>query len=128
MKRSCARALGVFSLTLLGCVKASAPPQSPNASTPATCEKVERDSRQAHALLERYCLTCHAPGGDAGDEHDFSGRELSRAQNRSISARLRAHSMPPRTSLQPTPAERSSLARWAECGAARFSGAPKGHH
>jgi mono/diheme cytochrome c family protein len=75
------------------------------------------DSRQAQVLVQHYCTTCHSPDGDAGDEHDFTQAELLRAQHRSISARLRAHSMPPRSYLQPTAPELALLMRWADCGA-----------
>ena len=122
MKTRFCFALGAALITLLGCTRGALQPRSSNASPAAAdatkaCETTSQNSEEARALVGRYCTGCHSPSGDAGDEHDFTRPELLRAQHRSISARLRAHSMPPRTSRQPTPAERALLTRWADCGA-----------
>ena len=72
---------------------------------------------QVRPLVDRYCSSCHSASGDAGEEHDFTQPALLHAQQRLVSARLRAHSMPPRTSPQPDAAEVALLAHWADCGA-----------
>jgi uncharacterized membrane protein len=94
-------------------------PRAPQLSRRAalTCAAGEPGFSRAQPLLQRYCVTCHSADGDAGEEHDFERPELLRAQRRQISARLRAHSMPPRGSPQPDAVETALLAHWADCGA-----------
>ena len=127
MNREFVKISWLFSITLMGCNQTQEHARRPTldagtttaapatATTTTSCDKAE--TPQARALVERYCVSCHSPGGDAGDEHDFTQPQLLRGQHRAISARLRAHSMPPRTSSQPTLAELTLLLHWADCGA-----------
>ena len=102
---------------LLGCGGGASRVSAASTSTPQTCTSQGPDSASvAQPLVERYCTSCHAPGRDAGDEHDFTQPALLRAQRRLVSARLRAHSMPPSTSPQPSEAERALMMHWADCG------------
>jgi hypothetical protein len=68
-------------------------------------------------LLQRYCLGCHAAGGDAGEDHDFSRYRVLHAQSRLLLEELEALAMPPRDQPQPAGEERRLLARWACWGA-----------
>ena len=84
----------------------------------APCAGAAPSYRQDVApLLQRYCLGCHAAGGDAGEDHDFSRYEVLHAQSRSLQEELEALAMPPRDRPQPAGEERRLLARWACWGA-----------
>ncbi|HYP91008.1 MAG TPA: hypothetical protein VEQ59_22740 [Polyangiaceae bacterium] len=110
---------------LSGCGRAATPAASPPAAPPASetaprCAPGDPSyTAQVQPLVDRYCSSCHSPNGDAGEEHDFTHFETLQAQRRLVSARLRFHSMPPRTSPQPALAEAALLVHWADCGAAR---------
>ena len=120
-----ALAVVATALALSGCGSANAPASAPAAVQPTaeaarSCAPGDPSyTAQVQPLVERYCSSCHSPGGDAGEEHDFTHFETLHAQRRLVSARLRYHSMPPRTSPQPQLAESALIAHWADCGAAR---------
>ncbi len=118
MKPRHALAASTFFLAMVGCSRAASQSTAENASAPQTCAAGDPSySSAVRPVVEHYCISCHSPDGDAGDEHDFTRPELLHAQRRLVSARLRAHSMPPATSLQPSVAERALMTHWADCGA-----------
>ena len=113
-----ALAVGLVLLVLARCSSAASPNVVANVGAPQTCATSDPSYASAvRPVVERYCVSCHSADGDAGDEHDFTRPALLKAQRRLVSARLRAHSMPPATSAQPSDAERALLTHWADCGA-----------
>jgi hypothetical protein len=127
MKTSLALTSGVLLVALLACsgtvTRQDLAPSSPRHASadstgtpppPCTTDRPDYEAEVA-PLVERYCTSCHSPGGDAGDEHDFTDLQLLRSQHKLVSARLRVHSMPPTTSPQPSEEERARLRRWADC-------------
>jgi hypothetical protein len=67
-------------------------------------------------IIEQRCATCHAGGGVAADEHDFSRVETLWAQKNALASEIGACAMPP-SSEPPVPdAEAEVLLRWATCG------------
>jgi len=70
---------------------------------------------EARAVLQRRCFGCHAAGGEAAEEHDFSRDEVVSAQRELVAREVAACAMPP--SLQPplTDAEADVLLRWGGC-------------
>jgi uncharacterized membrane protein len=109
---------GMLALAALGAsfTACGGSPRRPTNGAARTCAPGKPGFVRVKPLLDRYCITCHSADGVAGDEHDFLQPELLRAQHRQISARLRAHSMPPRGSPQPERAELALIAHWADCG------------
>lgn len=106
---------GLLLAVVLGCGSPTSLESASRSSTPQTCALRAPDYQtKVQPLVARYCSTCHAPGGDA-EEHDFSQPERLRAERRVVGARLRAHSMPPSTSPQPSAAERALLLHWTTC-------------
>jgi hypothetical protein len=67
--------------------------------------------------LKRYCLRCHAEGGDAGEDHDFTRYEVLHAQRTRFRAVIERGAMPPTDLPHPSPEERVRLSRWACLGA-----------
>jgi hypothetical protein len=67
-------------------------------------------------VLERRCYGCHANGGPATEEHDFSRLETLRAQRSRVAQNVAARAMPPRSSTPLTDPEVETLLRWAQCG------------
>lgn len=119
MSRRFALAAGALILALAGCGGSAPKRASEDARSPQTCTTGDASyAAVVRPVVERYCISCHSANGTAGDEHDFTQRDTLRAQRRLVNARLRAHSMPPTTSAQPSPAERTLVAHWADCGAA----------
>jgi len=113
-----ALAAGALLLTMASCSRTASQNTAENAGSPRACGAGDPSySGLVRPVLEHYCFSCHSADGDAGDEHDFTHPELLRAQRRLVSARLRAHGMPPATSAQPSAAERALVTRWADCGA-----------
>ncbi len=113
-----ALAASTFLLAVVGCSRAASQGTAESASAPQTCATGDPSySSAVRPLVEHYCTSCHSSDGDAGDEHDFTRPELLHAQRRLVSARLRAHSMPPATSVQPSAVERALMTHWADCGA-----------
>ena len=105
MKRACLALLFGF---------AACASHSPTAPRRACAEISSPDAAR---VLSARCASCHSASGSAGEEHDFSDPALVRRQAPQIAARLRAFSMPPRGTPQPSDEQRELLARWAECGA-----------
>jgi hypothetical protein len=68
-------------------------------------------------ILEKRCFQCHANGGVAADEHDFSRLETLRAQKVALAGEIGACAMPP--SPEPTLPETEALTllNWVACGA-----------
>jgi uncharacterized membrane protein len=70
----------------------------------------------ARPVLERRCFACHANGGPAADEHDFTRAESVWAQRQSIADNVSSHAMPPAHSPPLSEAETQALLRWVACG------------
>lgn len=117
MKAVRALALATSLLTLGACTSAAATPASTGPAATAACDGAGHGSVRARALVEQYCVSCHSASGSAGEEHDFTTPSALEAQHRLIAARLRAHSMPPRTSAQLPAGDLAFLIQWASCGA-----------
>jgi hypothetical protein len=69
-------------------------------------------------ILEQRCFKCHAGGGIAADEHDFSRVETLRAQKRALANEIGECAMPPSSEPAVPDAEAEVLLRWAACGGA----------
>jgi len=104
---------------------ASAPaPASASASASACARTVPTacaSPRPSYAadirpLLERRCYACHANGGEAADDHDFSRLATLRAQQRSVIAEVGACAMPPQGAHPLEDDEAALLLRWIACG------------
>jgi mono/diheme cytochrome c family protein len=105
-------------ITLVGCGRAASSIAGDSANASRACAPGDPGySSAVRPIVEHYCIGCHSPEGVAGDEHDFTRPELLRGQHRIVSARLRAHSMPPAASPELSGAERALIIHWAECGA-----------
>lgn len=80
----------------------------------ASCRKAPISAAEARALVDRYCVSCHSPGGEAGDDSDFRSDAAIGAHRRNIEAKLSLRAMPPPEAPQPTDAERAALSCWAK--------------
>lgn len=80
----------------------------------ASCPKAPISAAEARALVDRYCVSCHSPGGEAGDDSDFRSDAAIGAHRRNIEAKLSLRAMPPPEAPQPTDAERARLGCWAK--------------
>jgi uncharacterized membrane protein len=103
-------------------------PTNPSASPPpsavlANNEPTHSDSScpaervpvtEIRPLVDKYCVSCHSPGGAAGEDYDFRGDAALSARRRNIEAKLRLHVMPPPNAHQPSDAERMTLRCWAK--------------
>jgi hypothetical protein len=75
-------------------------------------------ARDVAPILERRCFACHANGGIAADDHDFSRFATLHAQKDAVIVEVSACAMPP--SDAPTTLaldEADTLLQWAACGA-----------
>ena len=68
-------------------------------------------------VLERRCFSCHANGGIAADDHDFSSFATLHAQRHSVLAQVSMCAMPPSQATPLEPDEADVVLRWAACGA-----------
>jgi uncharacterized membrane protein len=91
-------------------------PVAASASAPveASCPREPISAAEARALVDRYCVSCHSPGGEAGDDSDFRNDAAIGAHRRNIEAKLSLRAMPPPEAPQPTDAERAALGCWAK--------------
>ena len=77
-------------------------------------EHTDRPTDEAVApILSEKCFRCHANGGAAADDHDFSKLATLHAQRRRIGIQVKALTMPPRGADPLTDAQRDVLTRWA---------------
>jgi hypothetical protein len=74
-------------------------------------------AREVAPVLERRCLSCHANGGVAAEDHDFSRFATLHAQKDAVLAEVAACSMPPSKAPTLQPEEADVLLRWVACGA-----------
>jgi uncharacterized membrane protein len=109
-----ALSLAVVLAVLVGCATGQ-PVARPSASCAGLPATYVADVRP---LLERRCFACHANGGVAAEDHDFSRVETLRAQRQSITDEIAERVMPPKGRPQLTDPEAELLLRWAACGAA----------
>lgn len=68
----------------------------------------------ARSLVDAYCVSCHSPTGEAGEDYDFRSDAAIGARRANIEAKLRLRVMPPPNALQPSDAERTTLRCWAK--------------
>lgn len=93
-------------------------PAAANASPGAPCSgSALTYVENVRPVLERSCFACHAPGGEAGDEHDFTRFAVLHAQKDAMVANVASQSMPPPGRPQLQDGEVAVLLRWAACGA-----------
>jgi len=113
-------ALMAAALVAAGCASSAAPVPSASTSPAASCGgRPPSYAQEVTPLLRHYCFSCHAPGGEAGEDHDFTRYENLRAQRRQLGGELETGAMPPGDQPQPSRAERELLQRWACLGAPR---------
>jgi cytochrome c553 len=127
-----ARAMVTVVLLSAACVRAAEPPPAepraapplltqPGAAAPACrvaaptrCDVATPDyAQEVRPVLERRCFDCHANGGVAAEDHDFSRLEGLRAARLQVVDEVSACAMPPRSPLPESEAE--LLLRWASC-------------
>jgi hypothetical protein len=105
--------------------KISAPPP-PAAPKPSACRRPKPAgcvgpspsfARDVAPVLQHRCFSCHANGGMAADDHDFSHFATLHAQRESVVAQVGACAMPPPEAPTLDAAEADMLLRWAACGA-----------
>ena len=87
------------------------------ATPPTTCPKAEPSySADVEPLISKYCLKCHAPGGE---ESDIPLTSYAAVKGRSddMPEQLKGCDMPPSSETQPTEVERNTLLSWLLCGA-----------
>jgi hypothetical protein len=81
---------------------------------PATCDASAPDyDHDVAPVLAQRCLGCHANGGVAAEDHDFSHLEGVRAERLQIIDEVSSCAMPPRAPLPERDAD--VLLRWAVC-------------
>ncbi|HEX3769387.1 MAG TPA: hypothetical protein VHV30_00920 [Polyangiaceae bacterium] len=87
----------------------------PEATNPVACNAAPSPdfARDVQPIVAHRCLSCHANGGVAADEHDFSRPESFKAAHREIADEISSRSMPPGAPLPPREAD--ILVRWATC-------------
>jgi hypothetical protein len=64
-------------------------------------------------VLEKRCFSCHANGGSAAEDHDFSNMERLKADRAAIADQVASCAMPPRSPLDD--ADANTLLAWASC-------------
>ena len=80
----------------------------------ASCPSAPVTLAYARSLVDTYCVSCHSPTGEAGEDYDFREDRALTAHRRTIEAKLRLRLMPPAGARQPSDAERARLACWAK--------------
>ena len=80
----------------------------------ASCPPAPVTLAYARSLVDTYCVSCHSPTGEAGEDYDFREDRALTAHRRTIEAKLRLRLMPPAGARQPSDAERARLACWAK--------------
>jgi hypothetical protein len=112
----------VGALLTAACAGARSPNRAASAPLPiaasgyveASCPQEPISAAEARALVDRFCVSCHSPGGEAGDDYDFRSDAAVGAHRRNIEAKLSLRAMPPPEAPQPTDAERARLVCWAK--------------
>jgi hypothetical protein len=96
-----------------------APPHATcNRRRPAACVEPAPSYAEVIApLLERRCFACHANGGMAADDHDFSHFETLHAQRNAVIAEISTCAMPLPQAPPLEESEAEVLLGWAACGA-----------
>jgi hypothetical protein len=102
----------LFALALLGCHPSASSPK-PVLRCDAPSPTYEADVRP---VLERRCFSCHANGGVAALDHDFSHFEKLRAESQALFDEVSEHGMPPPPRPPLEGAEAAILLRWIACG------------
>lgn len=109
------------------------PPASPTSVAAAatvaapSCDRTARTAcispspsfaRDVRPILERRCFGCHANGGVATDEHDFSRFSTLFAQRSAVASAVSTCVMPPVGGGTLLASEADVLTHWISCGAA----------
>jgi hypothetical protein len=98
----------------------------PASSQPAACGRQRPTGcalpspsfvREVAPIVERRCFSCHATGGMAAEDHDFSRFATIHAQKEALLAQVGACAMPPSQAPTLEPSEADVLLRWLACGA-----------
>jgi uncharacterized membrane protein len=111
---------GSFALSLffaLACSSAKSGP--PIASAPQSdtskCDAAARVSlAEARSVVAKRCVSCHSPGGTAGDDYDWTNEQSLVAHRRNVAAQVAENAMPPAGYPRPTAEERRTLLCWAQ--------------
>ncbi|HEY4117656.1 MAG TPA: hypothetical protein VGM56_07365 [Byssovorax sp.] len=89
-----------------------------SASVPTTCpSSAPSYAKDVAPLVQTYCGSCHAAGGQEADTPLTSYTELS-ARASDVEGEVGSCDMPPSDEAQPTDAERALILDWIVCGAA----------
>jgi hypothetical protein len=128
MKRRSGVTLAIVLVAAAACGGAQEPPRVPTAvrappasegachhPAPSCAGPPPTYVADVRPILEQRCFKCHAGGGIAADEHDFSRVETLRAQRRSLASEIGACAMPPSSEPAVPDAEAEVLLRWAAC-------------
>jgi len=106
----------------LGPGACGAPAQSCPFVTPVCPTPPPSYSGQVRAVIQTFCLGCHAPGGQESVRPFTTYDEIFANGDLSVNVgpmqrQLLSCQMPPATSAQPTPDEKAALVGWLTCGA-----------
>ena len=86
---------------------------TPGAASEPSCPTSAVTLREARAVVDHYCVSCHSPSGAAGPDYDFRSDAALVAHRRNVEAKLRLGEMPPPGFNQPPAADRQALLCWA---------------
>ncbi len=108
-RRRALRAAGVLPLlgALVACTGQSVQARDSQATA---CDHPSLAS--ARQVVSKYCLSCHAPNGDAS-EYDWTDERALLAHRRNVAAQVGQNSMPPPGQPRPNAEERQTLLCWA---------------
>jgi hypothetical protein len=100
-----------------------ATPTCPSLVIPDTCPTGAADAdapsapswkKDVEPLIEKYCISCHSPGGIGESTEDYSTYEGVKKAGTIIGQQVNSCAMPlADAGAQPTPAERVTLITWA---------------
>jgi len=80
----------------------------------ASCPSAPVTLAYARSLVDTYCVSCHSPTGEAGEDYDFREDPALSAHRRTVEAKLRLRLMPPPGAPQPSDVQRALLGCWAK--------------
>ncbi len=117
--------LGLVAAAIFSCAE-SPPAATASASAPASACQAHKPAcggaavpsydTDVRPILAARCFKCHANGGVAADEHDFSHPETTRAQQVPLTNEVASCAMPPSGEPPLSANEASVLLSWASCG------------
>jgi len=93
---------------------AEPPPPVASASNEIKCDPAAPvELASARAIVSKRCVSCHSPGGTAGDDYDWTKDSALVAHRRNVAAQVADGEMPPPGYPKPTPEEARTLVCWA---------------